>query len=69
MSPISALCAEEDSVKILAFAIVMILFASPMWAGENLKLNPKLDYTSDSQDGRLITGEHPNRRSNSSLVN
>jgi len=57
MSPISALCAEEDSVKILAFAIVMILFASPMWAGENLKLNPKLDYTSDSQDGRLITGD------------
>ena len=28
------------------------------FAGDHLKLNPKLDYTSDSQDGPLITGEH-----------
>ncbi len=27
-------------------------------AGENLKLNPKLDYSSDSQDGPLITGDN-----------
>jgi len=27
------------------------------FAAENLKLNPKLDYTSDSQDGPLITGD------------
>jgi hypothetical protein len=26
-------------------------------AGENLRLNDKLDYTSDSQDGPLITGD------------
>jgi hypothetical protein len=26
-------------------------------AGENLRLNPKLDYGSDSQDGPLITGD------------
>jgi len=28
------------------------------FAGDNLKLNPRLNYTSDSQDGPLITGEH-----------
>ena len=28
------------------------------FAGDHLKLNPKLDYASDSQDGPLITGEH-----------
>ncbi len=26
-------------------------------AGENLKINPRLDYSSDSQDGPLITGD------------
>ncbi len=30
----------------------------PAHAAENLKLNQHLDYTSDSQDGPLITGEH-----------
>lgn len=25
-------------------------------AGENLRINPKLNYSSDSQDGPLITG-------------
>lgn len=43
------------------FAIIaMVLFltapASP--AGENLKINPHLDYSSDRQDGPLITGDH-----------
>jgi thiol-disulfide isomerase/thioredoxin len=28
------------------------------FAGENLSLNSKLDYTSDSQDGPLITGDN-----------
>ncbi|HEV3254893.1 MAG TPA: hypothetical protein VG033_10820 [Candidatus Acidoferrales bacterium] len=27
-------------------------------AGENLRINPHLDYSSDSQDGPLITGDH-----------
>jgi len=27
-------------------------------AAENLHLNPRLDYSSDSQDGPLITGDH-----------
>ncbi len=32
--------------------------AVPLRAGENLRLNPRLDYSSDSQDGPLITGDH-----------
>src|SRR6266851_5941832 len=31
--------------------------AMPARAAENLKLNQQLDYTSDSQDGPLITGD------------
>jgi hypothetical protein len=39
---------------------VLVLFALvlPAFAGDNLKLNPKLDYSSDSQDGPLITGDN-----------
>ena len=37
--------------------LLLIGLVSPALAGENLKLNPKLDYTSDSQDGPLITGD------------
>lgn len=40
---------------ILFWWIALSAFA---FAGDHLKLNPKLDYTSDSQDGPLITGEH-----------
>ena len=36
---------------------VMFALAMPACAGDNLKLNPHLDYTSDSQDGPLITGD------------
>lgn len=32
--------------------------AATSFAADNLKLNPSLDYTSDSQDGPLITGDH-----------
>src|ERR1700752_2089627 len=39
----------------LAMAIVAVAHAH---AAENLKLNQHLDYTSDSQDGPLITGDH-----------
>ena len=38
--------------------MILLLAASPSNAGENLKINPKLDYTSDSNDGPLITGDH-----------
>jgi len=32
-------------------------FSSATFAAENLKLNQHLDYSSDSQDGPLITGD------------
>lgn len=38
-------------------ALLWIAFAVNTRAGENLRLNPRLDYSSDSQDGPLITGE------------
>jgi len=41
------------------FAVLLILVAlsPPIRAAENLRLNPKLNYSSDSQDGPLITGD------------
>jgi hypothetical protein len=40
--------------------IVALLFALAVstFAADNLKLNPKLDYSSDSQDGPLIAGDN-----------
>ena len=38
--------------------LFLFVFASLSRAGENLKINPKLDYSSDSNDGPLITGDH-----------
>ena len=38
-------------------AALLLALAASAFAGENLKLNPKLDYTSDSEDGPLITGD------------
>ena len=32
--------------------------AADLRAAENLRLNPRLDYSSDSQDGPLIAGDH-----------
>jgi len=37
--------------------VLLLMLAAPALGGEKLKLNPKLDYTSDSQDGPLITGD------------
>jgi len=42
--------------KYLLVAVAALL-AMPSWAAENLKLNEHLDYSSDSQDGPLITGD------------
>jgi len=45
-------------MKPCILSVVLALGLVPTaFAGENLQLNPKLDYTSDSQDGPLITGE------------
>jgi len=38
--------------------LALIILPASAFAGENLKLNPKLDYASDSQDGPLITGDN-----------
>jgi thioredoxin-like negative regulator of GroEL len=43
------------SVVLLVWAVAM---AMPAGAADNLKLNQHLDYSSDSQDGPLITGDH-----------
>jgi hypothetical protein len=37
---------------------LLAAFLVPAHAADNLKLNPKLDYNSDSNDGPLITGEN-----------
>jgi len=39
-------------------AVMLLALAASAFAGENLRLNPKLDYTSDSEDGPLITGDN-----------
>ena len=39
-------------------AIVLLMLVAPAFAGENLQLNSKLDYASDSQDGPLLTGDN-----------
>ena len=38
--------------------ILTVLMGAPLWGADNLHLNEHLDYSSDSQDGPLITGEH-----------
>jgi hypothetical protein len=42
----------------LMSVLIVLAMVLPSFAGENLKLNPKLDYASDSQDGPLITGDN-----------
>jgi hypothetical protein len=44
--------------KQFLIALSVLLLSSAALAAENLRLNPKLDFTSDSQDGPLIAGEH-----------
>ena len=60
-----ALAIPDDGVTIMklsklsVLSVVLVLSVVPTaFAGENLRLNPRLDYASDSQDGPLITGEH-----------
>src|SRR6266478_3361310 len=44
--------------KTVSHLFVLLMLTGPaMFAIDNLKLNSKLDYTSDSLDGRLITGD------------
>jgi len=48
----------DDITKWLIVALSAAAMVLPAHAAENLKLNQHLDYTSDSQDGPLITGDH-----------
>jgi len=43
---------------IIVLAAVALTTAANLVAAENLRLNSHLDYSSDSQDGPLITGDH-----------
>ncbi len=43
--------------KALLRAVLLLVLGTQGFAIENLKLNPKLDYSSDSLDGPLITGD------------
>jgi thioredoxin-like negative regulator of GroEL len=45
-------------MKLLATLALVAALVPTASAGENLRLNAKLDYTSDSQDGPLITGDN-----------
>ena len=37
---------------------LILLISTPVFSADNLRLNQRLDYTSDSHDGPLITGDH-----------
>jgi hypothetical protein len=42
----------------LALLAAGLSTAASLRAAENLRLNPRLNYSSDSQDGPLITGDN-----------
>lgn len=43
--------------KMLLRAVLLLSLSSQVFAIDNLRLNPRLDYASDSLDGPLITGD------------
>ena len=45
-------------MKASFFLAVVLVLSSSVVAADNLRLNQKLDYSSDSQDGPLIAGDH-----------
>jgi hypothetical protein len=49
----------KKKIGMLAAIGILTLVAGAR-AGENLRLNSHLDYSSDSEDGPLITGDHMN---------
>ena len=44
--------------RVLMVPVFLFAACLALEAAENLRLNPHLDYSSDSQDGPLITGDH-----------
>jgi hypothetical protein len=49
---------EIAVTKTTFVSVIILLLSTCAFAGENLKLNPRLDYATDSQDGPLITGDN-----------
>ncbi len=47
---------SKQASIVLAFA--WLTCAAALHGGENLRLNERLNYSSDSRDGPLITGDH-----------
>ncbi|MBZ5543689.1 MAG: hypothetical protein LAO07_08420 [Acidobacteriia bacterium] len=47
-----------NSNRLATAAAVLVATVALAPAAENLRLNPHLDYSSDSHDGPLITGGH-----------
>ena len=46
-------------MKTLALPLLLwVTLAVPLRGADNLRLHPRLNYSSDSQDGPLITGDH-----------
>jgi len=45
-------------IRIFQCLLGLTLFSGLAFAGDHLKINPRLNYSSDSQDGPLITGEN-----------
>ncbi|HWZ45583.1 MAG TPA: hypothetical protein VNW97_19065 [Candidatus Saccharimonadales bacterium] len=45
-------------IRIFQGLLGLTLLSGLAFGGEHLKINPRLNYSSDSQDGPLITGEH-----------
>ncbi len=48
----------KNTKRWLAFVLLTVGMTFSLSASENLRLNPKLDYSSDSLDGPLISGDH-----------
>jgi hypothetical protein len=53
-------CLHWSSFMAIVATLSAAILAVPARAGENLRLNPHLDYSSDSNDGPLITGDRMN---------
>ena len=43
--------------KLISVLFAALSTAANLMAADNLRLNPRLNYSSDSQDGPLITGD------------
>ena len=45
-------------IRIFQCLLGLSLLSGLAFGGDHLKINPRLNYSSDSQDGPLITGEN-----------